>query len=580
MLLKSIFNINNIQKKIVFYIVAITVPMFLVSLYLIQNFVGSELSKSEFQKAKLIHMNILNNIEGFLDETSIFTVKESDLIGFNPSEYKKTLPFLKESLKKSPSLFGTALAIDTDGPLHNTYCQYYYKQAETIVGKSLTPPDYDYLNMLWYQKAKQSRKAFWSEPYFDKGGGEVYMCTYSKPIIDGDNQFIGVVTADVELGTLSKEIQDLSLEKKESIFLISKDGFLLSHPNQDFNLKKDIFAYADFVGSDSLKRAAQDMMQGISGTYTIQLPDGKYTLYTHYVSKTAWSIGILLKDSVLFQPLHKLKINLIIIVIIDILLILVMIVIVSNQLKKRVAKDERMNNEMMLASRIQQQFLPKKSHLTEKRFNLSGLMIPAKEVGGDFYGYQISDEKVLFYVGDVSGKGIPASLFMMASQMLIENAIEEKCDPAYILNKLNKKLSQISTTGMFATIIIGLVDLVSLELTFSVAGHPPFIIKEKGAIYSPLTIYAPPVAVFGDLDYQNTVIKIKSGTSIIAFSDGVSEAENAKKEFFDTYRIAQTLQDSEELNSEKIKERLLQEVQNFTSGHEQNDDLTIVVVTL
>ncbi len=578
MLSKSSFKINNIQKKIVFYIVAITVPMFIVSLYLIQNFVSSELTKSEYRQAQLINLNTLKNIEGFLNKTSAFTVKAAYMIESDPENYQKILPFLKENIKKDSSVFGSALALDPGSPLKKLYCKYFYRTHDSIREKWLMPPKYDYLHSAWYYKVKQSGKPAWSEPYFDKGGGEVYMSTYSYPIIDLHKHFLGVVTADVELNTLSRKIQQLAKDKSGHIFLVSKSGFLLSHPNHRFNLKQTIFKYADFIGSKELKKAAKDMIHGKSGIYSISLPDGKYTLYTMYIAQTSWSIGIFLKNSVLFRPLNRLKTYLLIIMFAGIALILIMVLIVSNQLKKNVAREEKIKNEFILASRIQQQFLPKKEEVEEKDFTLSGVMLPAKEVGGDFYGYKMIKEKIIFYVGDVSGKGVPASLFMMASQMLIEDAIDEKCDPAYVLGKVNGKLSRISTTGMFATLIVGVVDLKTRELTFSVAGHPPFIINANGAIYSPVTIFAPPVAIFEDLTYQNSSIQLDENTTLVAFSDGVSEAENTKREFFGTERIARTLQNTENRSSAAIKDKLLHDIQAYTSGQEQSDDLTIVVV--
>jgi sigma-B regulation protein RsbU (phosphoserine phosphatase) len=578
MLSKSSFKINNIQKEIVFYIIAITIPMFLISLYYIQKTASTELTKSEYRQAQLINLNTLKNIENFLNKTSAFTVKAAYMITSNPEYYKKILPFLKENIERDPTVYGSALALEPDSPLKKLYCKYFYRGKDSLREKWLMPPKYDYLHSAWYYKVKQSGKPAWSEPYFDKGGGEVYMSTYSYPVFDLKHHFLGVVTADVKLNTLSRKIQQLAKNKVEHIFLVSKSGFLLSHPNRKFNLKQTIFKYADFIGSRELKTAGEDMIRGKSGTYSIRLPDGKYTLYTMYVSQTAWSIGIFLKDKILFRPLDKLKRWLLLIMFVDIVLILLMVLIVSNKLKKNVAREEKIKNEFILASRIQQQFLPEKEEIEEKHFTLSGVMLPAKEVGGDFYGYKMIKEKIIFYVGDVSGKGVPASLFMMASQMLIEDAIDEKCDPAYVLDKVNKKLSNISTTGMFATMIVGMIDLTTMELTFSVAGHPPFIINANGAIYSPLTIFAPPVATFEDFTYQNSKIKLKENTTIVAFSDGVSEAENSKREFFGTERIARTLLNMENESVVAIKGKLLKDIQAFTRGQEQSDDLTIVVV--
>ncbi len=580
MLSKSPFKIKNIQRKIVFYIVVITIPMFLGSLYLVQDFVTNELTRSEFRQAKLINISTLNKIEGFLNSTSAFTIKAAYMITSDPENYRKVLPFLKENVRKNPQVFGSALALEPTGPLKKRYCKYFYRNHDSIREKWLMPPEYDYLHYAWYHKVKQTLKPSWSEPYFDKGGGEVYMSTYSYPVFDLKKHFLGVVTADVELNTLSREIQQLAKNKSGHIFLVSKTGFLLSHPNQRFSLKQTIFKYANYIGSEELKKAAHDMVNGKSGVYSIYLPDGKYTLYTMYIKQTDWTIGIFLKNSALFKPLKQLKTNLLFITAAGILLILIMVTIVSNQLKKNVAREERIKNEFMLASRIQQQFLPKKREVEGQKFELSGVMIPAREVGGDFYGYKTIGEKIIFYVGDVSGKGVPASLFMMASQMLIEDAIDEKCNPAFVLDKVNRKLSEIITTGMFATMIVGMIDLKTRELTFSVAGHPPFIINTNGAVFSPVTVFAPPIAVFKEQTYQNSQITLGENTTIVAFSDGVSEAENARKELFGTERIARSLQNIQTLNATAVKDKLIKDIRAFVAGQEQSDDLTIVVVKI
>lgn len=578
MSLRLRFNIDNIQRKIVFYIIVITIPLFLITLYVVQDMVSRELKQSESRQARLINMNTLKNVQDFLNKTSSFTVKASYMITASPQHYDRIFPFLKQNIQQDPALFGSALALEPTGPLKKTYCRYFYRSYDSVKEKWLMPPGYDYLKSKWYTVVKDSRKPVWSEPYFDKGGGEVYMSTFSYPVFDLKKRFMGVVTADVELNTLSRKIQRLSQENNEFIFLVSKNGFLLSHPNQDFNLRKNIFKYAEYVHSETLKKAGIDMEHGKSGVYSVHLPDGRYTLYTMYIEQTSWSIGIFLKDSVLFKPLNQLKTYLVIIMIADLILILIMVLIISNQLKKNVAEDARVKNEFVMASRIQQQFLPKKGDVVEKNFNLSGVMFPAREVGGDFYGYEVRDEKLIFYVGDVSGKGVPASLFMMASQMLIKDAIEEKCDPAYVLDKVNRKLSQISTTGMFATLIMGVIDLKTKELTYSVAGHPPFIINTQGAVYSPMTHFAPPVAVFEDHLYQNEMIELEKGSIIVAFSDGVSEAENKQKALFGTDRIAKIVQKSNHLNSKEVKDGLLNDIRLYAAGQEQSDDLTVVVV--
>ena len=577
---RSRFHIDTIQKRIVFYIVVITIPVFLITLYLVQNMVSRQLTQSESRQAKLINMNTMKNIQEFLNETSRFTVKAANMITADPRHYDMVFPLLQQNIRNDSALFGSALALDPDGPLKKTYCQYFYRSGDSVRQKWLMPPNYNYLQSDWYKKAKETNRSVWSEPYFDKGGGEVFMSTFSYPVFDLKKRFLGVVTADVELNTLSQKIQRLSRENNEFIFLVSQKGFLLSHPSQQFNLKQTIFNYATYLHSDTLKKAAQDMMRGKSGVYRVRLKDGKYTLYTMYIGQTSWSVGIFLKDSVLFRPLNQLKLYLLLMMVVDIILILILVLIIAKQLKKTAAEEARVKNEFLMASRIQQQFLPKKEEVDAGRYNLSGLMLPAREVGGDFYGYHEHEDQLIFYVGDVSGKGVPASLFMMASQMLIQDAIEEHGEPARILEIVNRKLSQISTTGMFATLMVGVVDWQAGTLTFSSAGHPPFLIWSHGGVYSPFAAFAPPVAVFEDQQYHNEVVPLEQDTLIVAYSDGVSEAENKQKELYGTYRLAKVVQASGAVNSQELKSKILQDVKKFTAGQAQNDDLTLVVVRL
>ena len=291
------FKVDNIQKKIVLYIMVITIPMFLISLFLIQNYVSHELEKSEHRKAQLININTLNNIEYFLDETSSFTIEAAYMIESNPINYEAVLPFLQDKIMEDSSLFGSALAIDPSSYLNKTYCKYFYQASDSISQKWLMPPSYEYAQSDWFSYAKKYRKPNWSEPYFDKGGGEVYMSTYSFPILDQNKQFLGVVTADVELKTLSNQIQELNKRSTNHIFLVSKNGLLLSHPDSNFNLKNSIFDYADFINSETLIEVGNNIKEGKSGIYSVTLPDGDYTLYTMYVKQTSWSIGIFLKNS-------------------------------------------------------------------------------------------------------------------------------------------------------------------------------------------------------------------------------------------------------------------------------------------
>jgi sigma-B regulation protein RsbU (phosphoserine phosphatase) len=266
-----------------------------------------------------------------------------------------------------------------------------------------------------------------------------------------------------------------------------------------------------------------------------------------------------------------------IITLIGMLLILAMVLIVSKQLKSSVAKEERVRNELELASRIQLCFLPKKEALEQGPFALAGTMTPAKEVGGDFWGYRIEGEKLLFYIGDVSGKGVPASLFMMASSVLIEAAADDRFDPAFIVTRTNRKLCTLGEQQMFATLLVGVVDAKEKSLTFCLAGHPPFIVKSGGRLHSPLPTFAPPVGVFDFAAYENRTMPLEEDAVVVAFTDGVSEAENRKLEMFGTERLARAILRAGTDDPVALRDAILRKIEKFVDGNEPNDDLTMII---
>jgi sigma-B regulation protein RsbU (phosphoserine phosphatase) len=133
---------------------------------------------------------------------------------------------------------------------------------------------------------------------------------------------------------------------------------------------------------------------------------------------------------------------------------------------------------------------------------------------------------------------------------------------------------------MFATLVIGVIDLKTKELSFSTAGHPPFLVKDENSIYTPIPAFYPPIATFEDLAYENRVIKLNQNTTIVVFSDGVNEAENRKKELYGMENLTKELVAIEVSKTEAIKEKLLKKIKLFTKGEEQSDDLTMIVISV
>ena len=565
----SRFKLDRTQKKVIVYILAITLPLFLFSLYFIQNTASRELAKFAQEKAFHVNTKIFWEIENYLEDASRFTQEATSMLKLDPSRYTEVLPFLKNHVRRNVHVYGSALAIEPSSVLKVIYCKYFYESGGNVKEKWLMPPAYDYLHKEWYRRVKETKKGIWSKPYFDKGGGEVFMSTFSAPLLGRNNDFLGVITADIEIGVLSRKIQKMTFSKESFVLVFDKNGLLLSCPDEKSMFKKTVFSYAKWLNSQTLLAVLPQILNVDSGSYTVSISSATYTLYSSSVPNSDLKIAVFLKNDLIYRPLTELRQKLILIALGGIFLILLMIIFILHEFKYDIIKKTKLKNELELAKKIQMSFLPEAKDLETERFEIHSYLKAAKEVGGDLYGYKELEKCIVFYVGDVSGKGIPAALFMMATQIVLENTIDTTSDPAEIISLTNMKLLEISKSSMFVTLLVVRYDFTTQNLTFCNAGHPAFIIK-KVRLFSPLGHIHPPVNIFEEVDYKNTILKIEGSFQVMCFSDGVTEAENSKRELFGTAMVAKSLSDDFSMNY------LLKKISEFVKNNSANDDMTVI----
>jgi len=567
----SASKLDTTQKRVFLAILLVALPLFLLSLSFIQETAEVALNQFAKEEAHHIEKQILTEIEHYLQGASAFTKEASAMLKLNPTAYRKVIPFLRHSVESNAAVYGSALALDPEGLLHTTYCQYIYEHHHTLKEKWLIPPDYRYRSKAWYKKAKEAKKGVWSSPYFDKGGGEVFMSTFSTPFFDTEKHFIGVVTADVKISVLSKRIQKLTRTKSHFVYLLDREGFLLSHPDRDYALKQSAFAYATSLNSPSLREALHKILSQKQYHTHITMAKTPYTLYSTSIPDSDLKIAVFLNDNLLYQPLHSLKKRLLLIVVTGMILMFFMLMFILRQFKDDIEKKTKMKEELALAAEIQIGFLPKAQVYRRAHFTIHTYFQAAKEVGGDLYGYKELESALLFYVGDVSGKGIPAALFMMATQIVLENTIEITSDPAKIITLANQKLMELNQSSMFVTLLVIHYDFNTQELTFCNAGHPSFLLKTQW-LFSPLATFHPPLNTFANLSYTHTALTINTPFSLLCFSDGITEAENKKRELFGIERVARSVENTLTI------EALRQEVEHFVDGKGQNDDRTVLLL--
>ena len=254
-----------------------------------------------------------------------------------------------------------------------------------------------------------------------------------------------------------------------------------------------------------------------------------------------------------------------------------------DDLQTMTAEKERASTELHMAASIQQGALPAlTSDITDRpEFTLSADMIPAREVGGDFYDFFFYDEDhLVLVIADVSNKGVPASLFMMASKIMIGTYARRGTSPAEILTSVNQELCRINRSRMFVTVWLGILDIPSGVLTCSNAGHQRPVVRGSDGIFRILKDkHGLVVAVRARSKYSDYQIQLAPGDAIFVYTDGVTEANNADGEFYGEDRLEAVLNrtaGSAGSSPEVILRTVKEDVDAFVGEMEPFDDLTML----
>ena len=252
-----------------------------------------------------------------------------------------------------------------------------------------------------------------------------------------------------------------------------------------------------------------------------------------------------------------------------------------DQLEETTTIKERMESELRIARDIQMSMVPS-SFALYPGLDMFASMTPAREVGGDLYGYLLTGDKLYFVVGDVSGKGVPASLFMAQATRLFQTLAKQGMSPAEICSRINDALSGEDNEGnMFVTMFLGLLDLKSGHLSFCNAGHNPPILgdPEKGCDFIQMHPNAP-IGVLPGLDFQGDEIENIKGRPLFVYTDGLNEAENPAHEQFGDDRLLTFLRNCSFESSRQVILDIAADVEKHRNGAEPNDDLTMMCLNI
>ena len=247
------------------------------------------------------------------------------------------------------------------------------------------------------------------------------------------------------------------------------------------------------------------------------------------------------------------------------------------QIRDVTAKQERMATELDLAKSIQLAALPTAYPNTEN-YEVFAMMTPAKEVGGDFYDFfMIDDNHLAMVIADVSGKGVPAALFMMISKTMLKNRALQGGTPAEILKFTNDSLTEDNINDMFVTIWLGILDAKTGVVTAASAGHEyPFFTDENGEFQLLEDPHGVVCGVMEGMEYEDYTFTIPAGGKLFVYTDGVAEAQNSEEELFGLDRIKESLNSHRDKNPQELIALVKEDVDAYANGQEQFDDITML----
>ena len=628
---------ETISGRLMTRVLIVSALIFTLTFTLFLHMAANKMREEATEHAHTELSNTIHQIDAVLHSVEIAVQNTAWIVPHLLESPEQMYVVTERLLQNNAFIYGSAVAFEPDyyrSEGHH-FSPYSYRNADgTIRSKQLGGKAYDYHYMDWYQIPKLLDRPYWSEPYYDDGGGEKMMTTYSMPLYDGEGKLYAMLIADLSLEWLTDLVGGIQAFDKAYNLMVSRNASFIVHPSRELILNETLFSSTYGDTSESLKTMQDDIIHGRAGQVLRDMGGDKYFVFYSPVETTQWTVAIVCPRSELYADVKLLRGMLIILGIIALLLMIALsyngirkvvapveefsgvakkiaqgdfaaelpqirskdelrelrdsfeylqhsLVQYIDELKSTTANKERIESELRIARGIQMGMLPKTFPPFPERDDLAlaARLLPAKEVGGDLYDFFIADEKLYFLIGDVSGKGIPASLVMAVTCRLFRSVASYLDKPEEIIASLNDSLADGNESNMFCTAFLGVLDLKTGHLRYCNAGHnAPLLIGTDGRVRPMNVVPNLPLGLFGGFPYEGQAMQVDKQMMLYLFTDGVNEAENNQKEQFGDLRLAALLRRKATLEPGDIIAATLAEVEQHADGAEQSDDITVMCI--
>ncbi len=518
---------------------------------------------------------------------------------------------------------------------------YVYRTGKGYEHTFSAPGDDSFIGEDWFYLPRYLERPVWTEPYQESAitDRKVQIVSYSVPLYrgsGGNRRFAGIAVCDIELDWLEKVIANLPLGKNGYGLLMSRNGTYISHPMPEIVFNESVFSLAEDRGNVDLRLTGKRMTSGFPGIqdFVSFAKAEPAWLAWHPVSSAGWTIGVLLSKAELRAEVLLLARNEALVGFAGLLVLAVAVFFVSSSITKPVrslgqaasslsggnldavlplpkgndevarlaiaftsmrdnlkqyirdlaettASRERLNGELRIAHDIQMDLVPKTFPAFPNRdeMDLFAVIEPAREVGGDFYDFFMLDEDhIVIAIGDVSGKGVPAALFMAVTRSFLRSEFHADSMPGPVMARVNDELSDGNQSCMFVTLFCAVITLSDGHVEYVNAGHnPPVRIHADGRTEWVMKPHGPAAGAMPGMSYESGHFTLEAGESLLLYTDGVTEAMNPDNQLYGESRLAEHCAGLAAADCRKSLETLLADIRAHAAGAEQSDDITMLI---
>jgi len=584
-----------------------------------------------------------SELDARLREVARIAKDTAMFLELNPGiERARLFDLVRNNVRADPLVYGAAIAFSPSAtPDGRRFAPYASRTADGgLRTMDIGSQGYDYTapQWQWWHRPLERRGGAWTDAYLDEGAGNIMMATFSAPFPQ-QGVPLGVVTVDVALPNLRKQVFDVEAEQHKMFVIGADERMVFAHDSADIGTPLE--AIAQKLGRPDILELGRRMLRmaprgaGHTAARGWDSPQQEEQLMFYaQVESPKWVLGLRVDESAVFGAAHAQLRRAAFAISAALFVIIVGLVSVTRRVTEPIARldaaarrvaagdmavalpaegddeiarlsrtftdmaralvereqalvaetaaREKIETELALAKELQRSMLPpSEAHdAAFGRYDVAAALEPARAVGGDFFDYVVTaDGRLIFVVADVSDKGVPAALFMVRAHTLMRSLAPRLASPSELLAAMNDALCADNERCMFVTLVCGALELASGRLALASAGHEPCLrVRRDGALVWLDVDNGPALGLIEATPYPLAEHRLEPGDALILYTDGITEAFDAQKRAFGRERLEAAARDQAQAAALELCAGVFASVRSFVAGAEQSDDITLLVV--